>query len=72
MSEHLRAAGTPAGDDGQDRYPFGPEPNQVLLAAWMPDFLTILFRDHRAAFSDVLVKVLGGELPARRRNRTMP
>lgn len=64
MSELETAAGR-----AEIRVKFGPEPHQVMPIHWADLFLTILHREHPTIFGQVLVQVVGAELPARRRNR---
>lgn len=49
---------------------FGPADHQVIPVHWASLFLTILFKERPDVFGEVLVKVVGAELPTRRRNRT--
>jgi hypothetical protein len=61
-------SGTPA-QPGQIRVKFGPDPHQEIPIHWADLFLTILHREHPQVFGQVLVKVVGAELPGRTRNR---
>ena len=75
MNEPLRSVGTaPPDSDGQplpvaSHVHFGPADHQVIPVHWASLFLTILFREHPAVFGETLVKVVGAELPVRRRGR---
>lgn len=74
MSEpQLRVVDGAAGDSSGESLPvashvhFGPAAHQVIPVHWASLFLTILFKENPQVFGATLVKVVGAELPGRRR-----